>query len=285
MKVIDSLNDIPRYKKPVVAIGVFDGLHQAHRIILRKTQEIARRISGTSIVLTFWPHPQGQSSLYSLEHRLRLIEELGLDVCIVIRFNQKFARITAQDFIRNILVRKIHSRYVCVGSNFRFGRNISGSPEMLRESSRAYGFKLKVLTVIKRNSRIVSSTYIRKLITQGKLNRAERLLLRPVSVLGQVTRGRSLATRLGYPTANINPHHEVLPPSGVYAARVIFEGKKLKGICYVGNRPTIKAQNVNRKAKNKKTVEVHIFGLRRNLYRKNLEVQFIRKIRDRKSVV
>lgn len=276
MKVIYGVSQIKKFKKPVVALGVFDGVHRGHINILKGASHKARNIRGTSIVLTFWPHPQLQESLYSLEHRLRLIAEQGIDVCVVIKFNKKFARISATGFIKDILFKKFHAHYVYVGKNFRFGKGAKGDFKNLSKLSKIYNFKLKLFKVIKINNKPISSTYIRALIKKGDLRAAEELLSRPVSILGTVIKGSFLARKLGFPTANINPHHEVIPLSGIYAVRIIFNEKKFYGICYIGTNPTLKAQKSIH-------VEVHIFNFKKNIYGKDLEIQFVKKIRDEKK--
>jgi riboflavin kinase/FMN adenylyltransferase len=283
MKIIHGFNRIKKFKKPVVALGVFDGVHLGHRAILRVVARKARFIRGTSMALTFFPHPQGQSSLYSLEHRLRLLAELGIDVCVIIKFSRTFAKIPAETFIRNILVKKINAHYVYVGKNFRFGKNASGDFWLLKRYSHIYGFRLKGFEVIKANHRNISSTYIRGLIAAGNLELAKKLLAHPVSVFGTVIKGTSLAAKMGFPTANINPHHEILPPSGIYAVQVILNKNKLNGVCYIGRRPTFSIQSLRGKIKNLKHVEVHIFNFHKNIYGKNLEIQFLKKIRDEKK--
>jgi len=262
---------------------VFDGVHIGHRAILSAVVKKAMAIRGTGMVLTFFPHPQGQSSLYSLEHRLRLIAELGIDVCAVIKFSRAFAKIPAESFIRNILVKKINAHYVYVGKNFRFGKNASGDFSLLKRYSRIYGFRLKGFEVIKANHRNISSTYIRRLIAAGNLELAKKMLGCPVSVFGTVIKGTSLAEKMGFPTANINPHHEILPPSGIYAVQVILNKNKLNGVCYIGRRPTFSMQSLRGKIKNLKHVEVHIFNFHKNIYDKNLEIQFLKKIREEKK--
>lgn len=276
MKVIYGLNRINKFRKPVVALGVFDGVHQAHRRILSNTVARAHRIKGRSVVVTFWPHPQRKNSIYSLEHRLRLISQIGIDICIVIRFNRVFSQIKAEDFIKNILVDKIGADYIYVGKNFRFGKGASGDYKTLNRLSARFNFKLKVFNVLKINKQPISSTYIRALIMKGNLNLAQKLLARPVSVLGTVIKGGSLGRHLGFPTANIDPHHEVLPPSGIYAVKIIFNNKTLRGVCYIGTRPTFE----NQKSKH---VEVYIFNFNKNIYGRYLEIQFIKKIREDKK--
>jgi len=276
MKVIHGINKIRRFRKPVVALGVFDGVHLGHRRILTAVVDKARRIKGTSMVVTFSPDPHREESIYSLEHRLRLFESIGVEVCIVIKFDKKFSRITAEGFIKNILVGKIGANYIYVGRNYRFGREGKGDFKSLKKLSFFYHFKVKAFDIIKINNQPISSTYIRRLITKGKLNTARKLLSRPVSVLGTVIKGTSLAGRLGFPTANVNPHHEVLPPPGVYAVLVIFNNKKFKGVCYIGTRPTFKHQR-------QKHIEVYIFNFKKNIYGKYLEIQFLKKIRNERK--
>lgn len=279
MKVIHGIAGLRRFKNPVVALGVFDGVHLAHQRILKRTVAIARKINGTSMVVTFWPHPQKQESLYSLKHRLFLISRIGIDVCIVIKFSAGFAKIPAQVFIKKILIDRIGARYICVGRNFRFGCHAAGTVGLLRKLSRRLGFRLKVFDVIKKNSVPVSSTVIRKLITAGKLTGARNLLRKPVTVLGTVIRGNALARKFGFPTANVNPHHEILPPNGIYAVNIMLKGGQYKGICYIGRRPTF----INKKIDKKRHVEVHIFNFKNNLYKEDLEIQFISCIRKERK--
>jgi len=257
-------------------MGVFDGLHLGHRQILQAAARKARAIGGTSVVLTFWPHPQKKESLYSLEHRLRLIAGLGIDVCVVINFNQKFARLSAEDFIKRVLAGKIKARYIFVGRNFRFGRNARGGRQTLKKFSRLYNFKLKLFSMLKTKNKPISSTYIRAMIKRGDIARAGALLGRPVSILGTVIKGSSLGARLGFPTANINPHHEVIPQDGIYAVKIIYNKQKFPGVCSIGTKPTFTAQQ-------KKYIEAHIFNFRKNIYGRYLEIQFIKRIRGQKK--
>jgi riboflavin kinase/FMN adenylyltransferase len=283
MKIISVIAKIKRIPKSVVALGVFDGVHRAHRQILEYAAREARRIKGKSVVVTFWPHPQQEASLYSLKHRLRLIEEIGIDVCIVINFSRSFANISAEGFVKNILVNKIGAQYVCFGKNFRFGKGAKGDVNLLKKLALRYSFRLKAFEVIKVKHKPISSTDIRRAITRGDFKTAGVLLSRPVGVLGTVIRGSSLAKRLGFPTANINPHHEVLPPSGVYAVKIIFQDKRFKGVCYIGSKPTVQFRVHSSEFKAPIHIEVHVFNFHGDIYGKDLEVQFIKKIRNEKK--
>ena len=277
MKILYGVGRIKKLCRPVVALGVFDGLHLGHRNILQATVKKARQIKGTSLVLTFFPHPQGKESLYSLEHRLRLIAELGVDVCIVVNFTRSFAKISAQDFIAKILVEKIQVNFVYVGRNFCFGNQALGNYKLLAASAKKYKFRLKVFEVVKSAGLTVSSTVIRRLIKNSEIIKAQALLGRRVSVLGTVIRGSRLGRLLGFPTANIEAHHEVIPPAGIYAVQIVIFKKKYNGVCYIGKRPTIHLK------KRVMRIEVHLFDFHKNIYGLVLEIQFIKLIRqDRK---
>jgi len=262
--------------KAVVALGVFDGMHFAHRHVITQAVLHARRLSIPSVVVTFWPHPQKEASLYSLEHRLRLIEELGVERCVVIHFSKHFSSLGAVDFVRRIIVEKIGASCVYVGKNFRFGKNAAGNWKLLKELGTTFGFMVRIIDVIKRNKLPVSSTVIRRFILDGNLSAAQKLLMRPVSVLGTVVKGTTLGRLLGFPTANLNPHHEILPPAGIYAVRIRFGNELLKGVCYIGTRSTFKVSH-------NLSIEVHIFNFHRTIYGSNLEVLFIQRLRQDKK--
>lgn len=285
MKIYYGLARVKKFRKPVVALGVFDGVHIGHRYILKAAVNKARAINGTAVAVTFYPHPQKEQSLYSLKHRLRLIAELGIDVCVIIKFTPAFSRIKAEDFIREIIVQKINARFIYVGRNFRFGKSAKGDAKLLKRLAGVYDYKLKTFEVIRGNHQPISSTYIRNLITNGSLTLARKLLSRPVTVLGTVVKGISLARQIGFPTANIDPHHEILPPSGVYAVKVIFNNKVFRGICNIGRKPTVSVcQSASLPVCHKERhIEVYIFNFNRNIYGKDLEIQFIKKIRKEKK--
>ena len=283
MRIIYGINNIKKIRNPVIAMGVFDGLHRGHRRILKAANAKAKKIGGESVALTFYPHPQKEKSLYSLEHRLQLIAELGLDVCIVVHFSSHFSRIEAKDFVEDVLADKIGAAFVYVGKDFRFGYKSKGNLGFLEKMGKVCNFKVRGFSIIKVRGIAISSTLIRKLIKNGDIEEAQKLLDRPVSILGTVIRGTKIGRLLGFSTANINPHHEVIPPEGIYAVKVIFGKKEFKGACYIGTRPTVPGKLKAKDPHRRVNVEVHILDFHKNIYGRYLEIKFVKKIRPDKK--
>ena len=287
MKTYLGIGQLKRkLRKPILTIGIFDGVHLGHKYIIDKVVKNARKTKGTSIVFTFYPHPyhvlkprEYLPLLISLEHRLRLLEKSGVDVCVVQEFTEKFSKIQREDFIKNIIFKKISPLKIFVGEDFNFGKNKTGDISLLEKFSGIYNYKLKEIKPRTIDGKVISSTFIRSLILKGKLNKAARFLGRPVSIFGKIVKGSKRGENLGFPTANIDYKHEVLPPKGVYAARIRLNDKKFLGVANIGIRPTFK----NIKSDKKLVVEVHIFNFKRGIYGKNVEVDFIKRIRNEKK--
>ncbi len=282
MKRLFSLSRALRFPHPVVALGVFDGVHIGHRTIINAAVKRASRCRGTAIVVTFWPHPQREETLYSLQHRLRIFEQMGVRVCVVVPFTVSLAQMTPESFVARVLVGKLHAAEVFVGKDFRFGRKARGTAGALTRIGSRCGFRVKAFPVVTYRGKKVSSTTIRALIKKGDLALACRLLARPVSVFGTVVKGTSVARALGFPTANVIPHHEVMPPPGIYAVKAVVGTRIIDGVCYIGTRPTFSLQRALRK-KISRHVEVHLFGKHPNLYGRQLEVFFVKRLREEKK--
>lgn len=293
MKIIRGLKNIKiPGRGSCVTIGVFDGVHAGHKKIISRVVAQSRRLRMKSVVITFDPHPASVlnpkskiPSLISLDHRIRLIESLGVDILIIVKFTRTFSSLPAQIFVKNILVGRLRTKRIFVGENFYFGKNAAANTAVLKRLSKCFKFKLTTISPIKAAGHVVSSSLIRRLITSGDLHQAAKLLSRPVSVFGTVVKGHGLAVGLGFPTANINPHHEIVPPCGVYAVRVTL-GTHPKMICprsyhavlNIGLRPTFYSPRDE-----EPTIEVHLFGFKGNLYGKDIEVEFVKKIRDERK--
>ena len=226
MIVYSGFNDRRIKSKPrCLAIGVFDGVHRGHQKILKRLLTDAKSHRSTPMVVTFEPHPSrilrpeaAPPILMSLPHRLRFFEAMGVREVLVIHFNKNFIKITHQKFLHKLLLGKLNMKSLTVGENFRFGFKGLRGANYLKQESKQTGFGLSLVQPLKIHSQIISSTRLRRLIERGYLKKSEKMLGRPVSVYGTVVRGRGRGRSLGFPTANLNPHHETLPPNGVYAA-------------------------------------------------------------------
>lgn len=280
MKIYSGFSDKRLNVRPrAVAIGVFDGVHLGHQKIVRAMCGDAVRLRLSPCVVTFDPHPsrvlgRGDSDsgvLLSLDHRLSLLGRLGVRECVVVRFDRAFAAVPAETFLEELLVGRLGMRSLSVGSGFRFGRHAAGDERLLRDGAARFGYRFHAVTPLKRSGEIVSSTRIRRMILEGRLRAASALLGRPYAVVGTVVSGRGRGRGLGFPTANLDPHHEILPPDGVYAAASKIDGRVRAAGVSIGPRPTF--------GDREKTLEVHFPGLSKNLYGKDIELEFRKRLR------
>ena len=284
MKVIDHLNKISQpFKNAVITIGNFDGVHIGHQALFHEVIEIAETMGGTSIAMTFEPHPMrvlkknDHPPLITLyEQKAELIERTGIDVLICIPFTKDFAALTAQQFVKDLLIEKIGMKSIVVGKDYSFGKNREGDISLLQSYSRDYGFEVIVAGWIKMRKNFVdriSSTKIRELVTEGMMGQAEKMLGRHYQIRGAVVPGRDRGGKLlGIPTANINLYDELCPKTGIYAVTVECCNKHFKGVANIGYSPTFEDHEF--------TVEVHIFDFDENIYGKKIRVNFIQRIRD-----
>lgn len=269
-------------KDTVVAIGIFDGVHVGHRRIITAAIREAGRRKKESVIITFDPHPLKMlrphvsvPSIMSTSHRLKFIRALGADRCSVIKFNRSFSRLTPGDFAGKVLAGRFRASTVFIGSNFVFGKRNAGNASSLKELGQEYGFEVKVVPLIRVGGEAVSSTAIRRHIIRGRLDEAARMLGRPVSIYGTVVSGKRRGRLLGYPTANIDPHHEAIPPAGVYAVWVRRGKKRYGGALFIGKRSTFGEKET--------VIEVHIFDFHKFIYREDIEVEFIKRLRGVKK--
>jgi len=287
MKIFYGYKEIKGIKDPVAAIGIFDGMHIGHKRVINRL--IKSGGSGRDkIVVTFDPHPRSVLNpgrilprIMSLEHRLLMLEGMGVDAVVVVSFTDHVAGMSPEDFIEHIIIGGIGARTVYVGSNFHFGRKKRGGVNTLKKMGRSHGVDVHCVRPVRRRGRTVSSTWVRKLISEGRLETAEKLLRRPVSVLGTVVRGEARGRELGFPTANIDPHHEVIPPPGVYAVKADISGGIYDGVLNIGFKPTFYGKKL--KKRKEPHIEAHIFGIDRDLYGASMEIFFIAKLRNEKK--
>ena len=275
-----------KLKDPVAAIGIFDGVHVGHKKVIRKVLN-STIPGGDRIVITFDPHPRtvlfpekNSPRIMSLEHRLSIFEKMGLDAVVIVRFTEFLSEMSPEEFIKRVLS-GIGTKKVYVGSNFYFGSKKSGDSRALKSLAQKYGIEVHAAGPVKRRGRVVSSTWLRKLISSGRILEAEKLLRRPVSVLGTVVSGEKRGRELGAPTANIDPHHEVIPSPGVYAVFVDFKGSMYEGVINIGFNPTFYGRKLKKRREPK--VEVNLFDFEGNVYGQPIEIFFIKKLRREKA--
>jgi riboflavin kinase/FMN adenylyltransferase len=274
-----------KIRNPVATLGVFDGVHRGHRKIIESVIQYASKKRGESVVITFDRHPKNvienrpPSFITSLDHRLKLFESLGVNHTVVLRFDQKLAQMTAEEFIQEIMISWLGAKCIVLGFNCHFGKGREGNITLVRKLADKYGFEVHGCPPELYRGQVISSTAIRRAILNGELENAEGMLDRPVSILGTVVRKSGRGRTLGYPTANLNLHHEVRPPRGVYGTRVCWNGRKYLALTNIGLRPTFAREPLSSEDETLE-IEVYILDFQEHIYGQDLEVQFLFKIRD-----
>jgi riboflavin kinase/FMN adenylyltransferase len=284
MRVIFNLKEIRKpLTDPVLTIGNFDGVHKGHLALFDKVKERAKAIGGQSVVLTFEPHPlkimRPANGLQLITHtgqKLELIEKAGIDIIVCVSFDREFAAISARDFVNKILVQKIGIKEIVVGYDYTFGHNREGDMNLLTEMGNELGFVVHLVGPVQIDHTLVSSTSIRRLVQEGRLGEAKVLLGRDFEVQGIVVKGQDRGGRLlGFPTANLNPHGELLPKRGVYAVQLVIDDAFYNGVTNVGYNPTFGDTGL--------TVETHVLNYSGDLLGKTIKVHFIKRLRDEKT--
>lgn len=281
MKTVRRLQDLAHESKPIcLAAGFFDGVHAGHQEVLSRSIHQARTIGGCAWAMTFDPHPLKVLSpgiappiLTSTSHKLDLLRRFGLDGCILIPFSMQFAALPSSVFLSKLERYLPALRHVFVGSDWRFGKGGGGDHDQLTAWADRRGITVNPIQPVLYRGRPISSTRIRQSVAAGRLPLAARLLGRPFSILGTVRRGNRIGRRIGYPTANISPHNEVLPPLGIYAVRCLVDGQALDGVASFGLHPTLCPVS-------DPILEIHFPGVSANLYGRRIEVFLIERLRD-----
>ena len=264
-----------------LAVGNFDGLHLGHRRILAKTKEQARRIGGEAVVLTFDPHPasvvapeRAPDLLMPPAERLRRFEECGIDAGVVLRFTEEIARLRPEEFVEQILVRKLNVRSVVVGEGFRFGCRQSGDTRTLVEIGSRHGFEVAMVEPVLVGGQPVSSTRVRGLVGQGRVTQARRMLARPFSLRGRIVSGRGIGSRQTVPTLNLSPETELRPAQGVYVTCTcdLESGRRWPSVTNVGSRPTFSGTD--------QTVETYLLEKLEGCQPARIELAFLHRLRE-----
>jgi riboflavin kinase/FMN adenylyltransferase len=286
MKIIQDIETIKEpFKSAVITIGNFDGVHLGHQALFHEVIEMADAMDGTAIAMTFEPHPirvitqNGHPPLITLvEQKTELIEKAGIDVLICVPFTMDFAAVSARSFVEDILVKRIGMKAIIVGQDYTFGNKREGNVDLLRQYADELGFEMIVADWIqpsKDNDRI-SSTAIRRLVKDGRMKKAGKMLGRNYQIRGTVAHGRDRGGKLlGIPTANINLHDELCPKVGVYAVIVKYDGKRYPGVANIGYSPTFDDHVF--------TVEAHILDFKADIYGQKIMVDFVQRLRDEKK--
>lgn len=288
MLVLEGLEALPAPFQAdgcVATVGVFDGVHLGHFHVLREVVARARSRSAISVMVTFADHPKSvllgraPETVTSLEHRLLLFRRAGIDATLVLRFTPELRELTAERFTRRVLLDGLGLRELVFGFDSKFGRDRGGNPESLRPLSDSLDFSIAEVPPLRLSGRAVSSSFIREAVQLGDLDKASAMLGRPVSLLGTVIQGDRRGRELGFPTANLDLHHELQPPRGVYAGLVRLVGEEepglLPAVVNLGCRPTF--------AEAGESVEVHLLDWEGDLYGRELEVFFLQRQRAEMS--
>ena len=298
MIIVRSLAEAAeRIPRPVVAtLGVFDGVHRGHQRVLARVLERSKELEASAVVVSFARHPRAviegkpPKLLCSLRHRLRLLEEAGMAATLLLRFDAKLRSMPAEVFAKQIFRDALGARGVVLGYDNRFGLGARGDIALLQRLGKELGFQAEQVPALRSGDSAVSSTRLREAILEGRLEEAASGLGRPVSVVGNVVLGERLGRALGFPTANLNLHHAVRPPRGVYGARVQLEDQQSYfGLVNIGVRPTLRSETADPNGDPswedrdlQERFEVHLLGYEGDLYGTNLEVEFLVRLREEK---
>ncbi|MFY0628909.1 MAG: bifunctional riboflavin kinase/FAD synthetase [Flavobacteriaceae bacterium] len=281
MKVIQSVSNFISDQNSMVTIGTFDGVHIGHQKILKKLITAANEQGKKSVLLTFFPHPRmvlqenvSIELLNTIQEKSDLLEKMGLDYLIIHPFSKEFSRLTALDFVRDILVNQLNTSQLIIGYDHHFGKNREGNINQLREYSSLYDFQVEEISAQDIDDVAVSSTKIRNALKEGKLKTANKYLGYEYMLNGLVVNGKKLGGTIGFPTANIHieEDYKLIPKTGVYIIRANIYGNPYFGMMNIGFRPTVDGKH--------QTIEVHIFDFDGDLYNQKLSVSLLYFLRD-----
>jgi riboflavin kinase/FMN adenylyltransferase len=285
MDVIHFPDDVrpARWKQPVLALGNFDGVHRGHRKIVDRVKRVADERGATSVVMTFEPHPprvvrpdKAPALLMTTPQKLEALEQSGVHGAAIVRFTPELSRWDPETFVRLVLIEWLHVAEVWVGANFLFGHDRAGTFSLLRTLGARYGFKAEKIDPIRYKDFVVSSTRVRRLVAEGRVDEAGALLGHLYFIDGVVVPGDRRGRALGFPTANLCTANELLPPNGVYATTAAIDGIVHPSVTNVGVRPTVDDSG-------RIGIETHVFGLERDLYGQTLRLAFVQRLRDERA--
>jgi riboflavin kinase/FMN adenylyltransferase len=283
MRLFHGTDNAEIQRPTVLTLGVFDGLHLGHQLIMRSVVDRARAVGAVPTVITFDPHPRAvlhpESApplLQTLDQKVEGFGVLGIEQTIVVRFDEAFAQTRAEDFLRDVVKERLHAKEVYLGRGFAFGHNREGNIELLRRVSQDLGFFADEVPEVRLRNQRVSSSRIRELLSAGKVNLARRLLGRPYGVEGRVERGAERGQVLGFPTANLHPKNRVIPRNGVYVTGALIDCKWRRSVTNIGVRPTFETAA-------EPSVETFVMDWAGDLYGDVIRVRFLHRLRDERK--
>ncbi|HEX6044062.1 MAG TPA: bifunctional riboflavin kinase/FAD synthetase [Pyrinomonadaceae bacterium] len=283
MRLFHGTDNAQIQRPTVLTLGVFDGLHLGHQLIMRTVVERARALGAVPTVITFDPHPRAvlhpESApplLQTFDQKMEALKVLGIEQTIVLRFTPEFAAVRAEQFLSDVVTERLHAREVYLGKGFAFGHNREGNIELLRRLGRELGFVAGEVPEVKLRGRRVSSSKIRELLSSGKVNLARRMLGRPYGVEARVEHGAERGHKLGFPTANLHPHNRVIPRNGVYVTGTLIDGQWRRSVTNVGLRPTFADAT-------EPSVETFVMNWDGDLYGDVVRVRFLYRIRNERK--
>jgi len=285
MQTLHSISELSVVPGPIfLAIGVFDGVHRGHQAVISTSGQHAHAAEGTSVVVTFDPHPakvlrprDAPHLLTATQHKIALIRALGVSHLLIIEFNREFAATSPEDFVQQLVTHSKPLREICVGHEWSFGKDRRGNLDLLKKLGAQFDFNVVGIPPVMVHSAVVSSTAIRRAVEAGSLAKAAEMLGRDYTILGAVMRGDQLGKKIGFPTANLSAHSEQFPPNGVYLAEAWFEGILYHGVVNLGYRPTVSG------GKSQRLLEIHLLDFERDIYGEDLEVRFVRYLRPERK--
>lgn len=281
MKVFHSIQSFSSNKQTVVTIGTFDGVHIGHQKILKQITKNAQALQCESLVLTFFPHPRmvlqkdtDMKQLNSVNEKLQLLEDLGIDNIVIHPFDKDFSRLTAEEFVKQVLVDKFKIKKIIIGYDHRFGRNRTANIDDLKTYGGLFGFEVEQISAEEINEVSVSSSKIRNALIDGNLDVAATYLGYNYSITGIVSKGKQLGRTLGFPTANISikDENKLIPTNGVYVVKSILSDEVFYGMMNIGIRPTVDGTM--------RTVEIHFFDFNKDIYGQEITISFLKRMRD-----
>lgn len=281
MSQVKKIEAYKSIKPTVVTIGTFDGVHIGHQKIIKRLINTGKLEGLQSVILTFFPHPrmvlQKDSNIKlinTIDERHDILDDLGLDYLLIKKFTQEFSRLSAEDFVKQILVDKLNAKKVIIGYDHRFGRNRNADINDLKDFGITYGFEVEEITAQDINDVAVSSTKIRNAIIEGDIEKANAYLGYNFMLNGRVTKGKGLGRQLSFPTANIDikEDYKIIPKQGSYIVSSTIKDTVVYGMMNIGMNPTVNG--------NKQTVEVHYFNFDEDIYNENIQIDLLHRIRD-----